>query len=234
MIYIACTRSMHSRHRSSRARISRDSAQTARMPRRSACARCPRNDWPKPTGITVVYLRCGGDVAVVPRHSAGASNRRHDGSLFDGPDRRWPNSPSPSWLARGGPLRSSDPGFWMLAAVPIALALFGLRVTRGQSAETASALRRRGCRALVGVPGGAAASARSMACTARPRARRRSRSSWRSFPCSSPAPPASRSELWRRLALRVALPLTVASAMIATATGMTAAFSIIDMVNAAG
>ena len=40
--------------------------------------------------------------------------------------------------------------------------------------------------------------------------------------------------LWRRLALRVALPLTIAAAMIATATGMTAAFSIIDMVNAAG
>jgi hypothetical protein len=39
---------------------------------------------------------------------------------------------------------------------------------------------------------------------------------------------------WRRLALRVALPLTIAAAMMATATGMTAAFSVIDMVSAAG
>lgn len=138
----------------------------------------------------------------------------------------------PSWLLAASNMLS-DPGFWLLAVVPIALALFGLRVTRG------SLPRRRMLYGVVGamVWSGFQAAQLFLAFDGVHGATART-TSFTFFLAIFPVLAAGAAGLaigaWRRLALRVALPLTIASAMIATATGMTAAFTVIDMVNAAG
>jgi len=140
--------------------------------------------------------------------------------------------PEHSWLAAAGYILT-DSGFWMLAAVPIVLALFGLRVTRGRLPRG---------RVLYGVSAavlwsGFQTSQLLRAFDVLHGATMRT-ATFTFFLAIFPVFVAGSAGLsigsWRRLALRVALPLTVFAAMIATATGWTAAFSIIEMVNAAG
>jgi hypothetical protein len=137
----------------------------------------------------------------------------------------------PSLLATTGHFLV-EPAYWMTAAVPIALALFGLRFTRNQLP------RRRALYGLIGALLWAGFQATQLF-----RAFDGIHTGMRTtsftfflavFPVLVAGVAGLAIGLWRRLALRIALPLAVLSAMIATATGLNAAFSIVELVNAAG
>ena len=139
--------------------------------------------------------------------------------------------PDQSWLATTGHMLV-EPGYWMVAAVPIALAFFGLRYTRDRLPRQRALYGMAGAllwsgfqavqlfRALDGVHTGMRTTTFTFFLTV--------------FPALAAGVAGLAIGRWRRLAFRLALPLAVLSAMIATATGMNAAFSVMDLVNAAG